>query len=120
MKLIIAGGRDFNNYELLETTLIHLLQYVDEDIEIVSGTCDGADKLGEMFAAENNHLVKRFPADWEKYGKSAGPLRNKQMAEYATHCVCFWDGQSKGTGSMIELAKRCGCNTRVIKYFKNN
>lgn len=117
-KLIIAGSRDFNDYFLLKTKLTSILQNTT-NVEIVSGGCRGADKLGENFAEEMGYSVVTFPADWNKYGKQAGYVRNKQMAEYATHCVCFWDGVSKGTKLMIELARKCKLKLRIVKYDKN-
>lgn len=117
IRLIIAGGRDFDNYHLLKHAVGGIMQRVGfKNTEIVSGTAKGADSLGEQFAKEFGILVKRFPADWDKHGKRAGYIRNEQMAQYATHCICFWDGKSKGTESMIELAKRNGLHTRVVRY----
>ena len=116
MKLIIAGGRDFYDYSLMKSKLDNILETVDEEIEIVSGTANGADKLGEQYAQEKGFPIKKFPADWDKYKKRAGYMRNKQMAEYATHCVCFWNGKSKGTAMMIDLAKEFELSLRVIKY----
>lgn len=76
------------------------------DIIIVSGGASGADAIGERYAQENGFKVEKYPADWEKYGRSAGPRRNKQMAEVSNYVICFWDKKSKGTKSMIECAKR--------------
>lgn len=118
MRLIIAGGREFNDYELLKEKLGHLLINNTDDVEIVSGKARGADSLGEKYAKEKGYLIKEFPADWNKHGKAAGYLRNKEMAEYATHCVCFWDGESKGTKHMIDLANKMGLELRIIKYNK--
>lgn len=115
MKVIIAGSRDFNNYALLKDKLSTILS-TQTDVEIVSGTANGADKLGERYAKENNLPVALFPADWDKYGKKAGYLRNKQMAEYADALVCFWDGKSKGSKLMIELATELGLKVRVVRY----
>lgn len=115
MKLIIAGGRCFNDYALLKKWVDFFLRKNTEPIEIVSGTADGADKLGEKYANENNYSIKQFPADWT-LGKKAWYLRNKQMAEYASHCICFWDGKSKGTKMMIDLCKEKNLNYRVINY----
>jgi len=117
MRLIIAGGRDFNNYELLKKKLdLILINKVGEDIEIVSGKARGADSLGERYAKEKGYSVKEFPAKWNEYGKRAGYLRNEEMALYATHCVCFWDGESKGTKHMIDLAKKQNLNLRIVRY----
>lgn len=71
--------------------------------------------LGENYAKERGYGIKRFPADWS-LGKKAGPIRNAQMADYATHCICFWDNKSRGTKSMIDLAKRKNLNLRVVSY----
>lgn len=80
------------------------------------GNCRGADKLGENYAYLYGEDAKQFPADWKNYGKSAGYIRNKQMAEYATHLIALWDGQSKGTKSMIDLAKQYGLKVRIINF----
>jgi len=118
MKLIIAGSRTFTDYQYLKKYLDIILSTVDEDIEIVSGACRGVDKLGELYAREYGYPVKLFTPDWKKNKLGAGPIRNKQMAEYATHCVCFWDGESKGTLHMINTAKNYNLTLRVIN-FKN-
>lgn len=115
MKLIIAGGRDFSDYELLTREVSKLISGVP-DVEIVSGGARGADLLGEHYAIDKGIKVKRFPADWERYGKSAGFRRNAEMAQYADSCICFWDGKSKGTSHMINLAKQGGLSVVVINY----
>lgn len=118
-KIIIAGGRDFSDYELLRSKCdLYLKNLIssNNDIEIVSGTANGADKLGEKYAMEKGFSIKRFPADWLNLGKRAGYLRNKQMAEYADFLIACWDGNSRGTGHMIDLAKANGLPVRIIKY----
>lgn len=114
IKVIVAGGRDFNDYILLRNKLDVIL--AGREVEIVSGCARGADSLGEKYAAEMGFPVAKFPADWDKDGKRAGFIRNERMAKYATHCVCFWDGVSRGTKSMIELAEKYKLPTRVIRY----
>lgn len=101
MKIIIAGGRD---YHLNENDFSKLDQLKDTISEVVSGCARGVDTAGEMWAKKNNIPVKKFPADWEKFGKSAGYRRNQQMAEYADAVVLFPGG--KGTGHMYDIAKR--------------
>lgn len=86
-----------------------------EETQIVSGTCKGADKLGERIAYFGGYDVKQFPADWKTHGKKAGYIRNKEMADYGTHLVAIWDGESKGTKLMIDLAKEKGLPVRIIK-----
>ena len=114
-KVIVAGGRDFTDYALLESALQHLLSK-KSDVEIVSGVARGADSLALQFAAKNNLPVKIFPANWDLYGKSAGFIRNKEMAGYADACVCFWDGKSKGTADMIRLSGLYKLQLRIIRY----
>ena len=118
-RIIIAGSRNFNNYSLLTSAMYNLL--VNEmisgvEVEIVSGTAKGADQLGERFAKDHNYPIKKFPADWNTHGKKAGYLRNKQMAEYADMLVAFWDGESKGTKNMIDLAEKNGLIVEVVRF----
>jgi hypothetical protein len=117
LRVVIAGSRDFNHYPLLQEKLDFFLQhYPTTEIEIVSGTARGADRLGERYAQERGISLRKFPADWDRFGKKAGYLRNKQMAEYATHALLFWDGKSPGTKMMIELCQTYQLNYRII-YF---
>jgi len=113
-KLIIAGSRDFDDYSLLHKTMF--FYYNIECLEIVCGGARGADRLGEMFAKDLKLPIKYFPANWNKYGKSAGYVRNKQMGEYADLAIVFWDGQSKGTQHMINIMHELHKPVRIIKY----
>jgi hypothetical protein len=117
MKLIIAGGRDFEDFNLLDTVFnaYYSANYL-EDIEIISGTANGADKLGEQLADKYNLKVHRFPADWDKYGKAAGYRRNSEMADEGTHLLAFWDKRSKGTKHMINLATKKDLHVFVVNY----
>jgi len=116
MEIIIAGSRSFTDYSFLKRKLTHLFsRYNPHDIIIVSGTARGADQLGERYAAEHGMRVTRFPADWDRYGKSAGYKRNAAMAQFADGLVAFWDGRSRGTGHMIDLAREHGLRVRVVK-----
>lgn len=115
MKLIIAGGRDFLDYNRLEYVLGKLLVNSRPDA-IVCGMAKGADALGRSWALNNGIDVIEMPADWDTYGKGAGYIRNKEMAKIATHCICFWDGKSRGTKHMIDLAKEFNLNLRVVNY----
>ena len=101
MKTIIAGCRDFTDYNLLKSKV----DYYRKDnaiTEVVCGGATGADALGENYAVQNGIPVKGFPADWNKHGKAAGPIRNRQMAEYADCLIAVWDGKSRGTKNMID------------------
>ncbi len=115
MKVIIAGGRFFKNYPLLEEKCDKILKN-QKNVVIVSGLAKGADLLGVRYARRRGFEVKPFPADWGKYGLGAGPIRNKEMAEYADALIVFWDGESKGTLSMIRNAAKYKLKTRVIRY----
>ncbi len=114
-KVIIAGGRTFNDYVLLCKICDFMLQN-KTNIEIVSGTANGADKLGERYAAERGYLLKQMPADWDKYGKAGGYKRNAEMAKYGNALIAFWDENSKGTKHMIDLAKTAGLLVKIQKY----
>jgi hypothetical protein len=117
LKVIIAGSRGFNYYELLERLLdMYLQRYSPEQIEIVSGGARGADRLGERYARSRGMALKVMPADWNTYGRSAGYRRNEEMAQYATHCIVFWDGASRGTGHMIDLANQYNLALRIVRY----
>ncbi len=115
MKVIIAGGRTFDDYELLCQHCDKALSRQNE-VEIVSGTANGADKLGEKYANNKGYQLKQFPADWDTYGKSAGYKRNEEMAKYADALIAFWDGESKGTKHMIDLAKRYDLKVKVVTF----
>lgn len=116
-KVIVAGGRDFNDYKLLKKHLDHALRNrIGEGITIVSGAARGADSLGEKYAKENSYEIDSHPADWERYGKSAGYIRNKEMAQTADALMAFWDGKSRGTKHMIDLAEKEGLKVIVVKY----
>ena len=115
MKVIIAGGRKFDDYKILKREVLFIMDNLDIS-EIVSGVANGADKLGERFANEFGIPIKRFPANWQKLGRSAGYKRNAEMAAYADALIAFWDGKSKGTKHMIDLAKNKNLKVTVITY----
>lgn len=108
-RVVIAGCRDYNNYEEAKRFIDYCISDIRKDytVIIVSGGAQGADALGERYARENNFKIERYIAEWDKYGKSAGPKRNKKMAEISDFVICFWDEKSRGTKSMIEYSKKC-------------
>lgn len=111
-KIAVVGSRSFDNYLLLRN---YLLNYFHPFI-LISGGAQGADSLAESFA-DNKHLKKNiYRAEWDKYGKSAGPIRNKKMVEDADIIVAFWDGESKGTKMTIDYAKEKGKPVYVVMY----
>lgn len=102
MKAIIAGSRECTNKEQIFAILDEMLKSFDIT-EVVCGMARGVDLIGKEWADLKGITVKKFPAEWDKYGRSAGPIRNKQMADYADGLFTFWDGDSRGTKNMIEL-----------------
>ena len=121
-RIIIAGGRDFNDYNLLKEKIDNIIsdKRKTHQIYIVSGKARGADSLGEKYANENGLNIMEFPADWDKHGKSAGYKRNLEMAENADALIAFWDGESRGTKHMIDIAKEKNLLTRIIRYDERN
>ncbi len=116
-RVVIAGCRDYDNYREAKAYIDFCICNLRQNYElvIVSGHCRGADMLGEKNAQENQFPIEYCPAEWEKYGKYAGPKRNEKMAEIGDYVICFWDGKSRGTKSMIEVAKRMGKPVKIKK-----
>lgn len=133
-KVIIAGGRDFNDYQTLCETMRTLFS---EPVIIVSGCAAGADALGERYAQEHELMVEKHPADWTNlnaepcriqynsrgaYNGLAGYNRNREMLQSVlenpdTGClVAFWDGKSAGTRNMITIAKQAGLPVHILEY----
>ena len=112
VKLIIAGTRHFQDYG----KLCEVLNMIPTPSSIISGKARGADSLGELYAHDNNISVIECPANWDKYGKRAGYLRNEEMAKIADACIVFWDGESRGSKHMIEISKEHGLDTWVFMY----
>lgn len=116
-RVIIAGCRDFADYELLKEKCDFYLQNKEkEDIVIVSGHASGADALGERYAQERGLQLETYPADWKAHGRAAGPIRNENMARVANALIAFWDGKSRGTKNMIETARKYNLKVAVVRY----
>lgn len=130
MNVIIAGSRDFEDYEKLSEFCDQVLEPYD-DIVIFSGKAPGADRMGEKYAKEKGFELREFPAPWNDingkpkeqiginkmgyfYWKFAGFHRNLEMAQEGDMLIAFWDGKSKGTRHMINTAKKC--NVEVVEY----
>ena len=105
IKLAIVGSRTFNDYNKLSESIRQ--NFDVNNIEcIVSGGARGADSLGAQFARDNNIELVEHKADWKKFGKSAGFIRNHDIIKSCTDCIAFWDGQSHGTKHDIELCEQ--------------
>ena len=132
LRLIIAGSRDFDDFPKLMNSSMEILTEISKKrddldrIRIISGTARGADKLGEQYAKIAGYELSKFPADWDGLGKRAGYVRNAEMAKFAVEddnygvLIAFWDGKSRGTKHMIDLAKRYGLEVHVVNYKENN
>ena len=118
MKTIIAGSRDITRYIARKCIVQAVEDSGFEITEVVSGGARGVDHMGEMYAYVHCLDWKIFPADWNQYGRSAGMIRNKQMADYADALIAIWDGKSKGTKGMIDIAKRKGLKVFVYEVWK--
>ena len=123
LRVIVAGTRTFTDQQLLYSTLDSILADYPEDkykIIIISGCAKGADSIAIQYAKDHDYEIKKFPAEWDKLGKSAGVRRNLQMAQYASDIyhqgllVAFWNGESPGTKNMIEVAKRYNLPVQIV------
>ena len=119
-RVIIAGGRDFNDYEYMSTKLNELFKdpntFNNKTIKVISGMAKGADFLAIRYADENKLTKILFPANWKVYPRIAGFLRNNDMLSIATHLIAFWDRKSNGTKHMIEIAQMKGIPVWVFEY----
>lgn len=118
--IIIAGGRNFNDYMLLKAKCDYYLSKLIQagyTIEIISGHARGADQLGERYAKEKGYKIITYIPNWE-IGKRAGYIRNENMAKHETSyaLIAFWDKKSRGTKHMIGLAKEYGLHVKVVNY----
>jgi len=115
MKVIIAGSRGVTDYGIIALA-VYNAEIIGIDItEVVSGTAAGVDRLGEQYALAHDIKIKKFPANWNKYNKQAGYIRNKEMAEYADASIIIWDGKSKGTKHMINLSEEYKLLNYLVK-----
>ena len=118
MILLVAGSRDFQDFDLLEEKLE---PYKNDIEEIVSGMANGADKLGVKYSVKHMIPLREFPAQWDLHGRRAGMLRNIEMAQYLNQqdgamAMVFWDGGSRGTENMISLLKKYNIKHEVVRY----
>ena len=108
VKIVIGGCRNYSDYSafciFVDECLVEL--GLEAEVTIVSGHCSGVDEMAERYAAERGFPVIVCPAEWAKYGRAAGPVRNRQMVEQSDAVIAFWDQTSKGTQSLIRYAKQ--------------
>lgn len=120
MKIIIAGTRTFNDYDLLKREVMRFMSEFFQTVyvgnSIIVGGANGADTLGVKFSKEYELPLDVFQANWGLHGKAAGPIRNEAMAKEADACIVFWDGKSRGSKNMIDNAIKYGLILRVVNY----
>ena len=110
MKTAIIGSRQITDYDLLKQATKGL-----PITAVISGGAAGVDKMAEIYAKENSLPLTIIPANWVKYGKSAGMVRNAEIVKNADQIIALWDGQSHGTAATIEMAKKAKKKLKVIK-----
>lgn len=116
IRVCIAGGRDFDDYQLARQILDKCFFSISVNVHIVSGGARGADSLGIRYAREHGLPLKIYRADWQKFGKRAGMLRNAEMAKNSECLIAFWDGQSHGTDMMVRTMAKLKKNLVVFDY----
>ena len=117
MKIIIAGPRNYTNKEFVFSHLDNILilyEGVYDEIEIVEGGAKGVDSFAKEYAQKKGYRHKQFVADWEKQGRAAGTIRNKEMAEYGDVLIAFYNG-SPGTSNMIKNALEKKLNIHIVQ-----
>ena len=114
MNIAIVGSRWYAEYDTIKE---YILSKIDiKEVEcVISGGANGVDRMAEKFAKEFKIKTKIFLPDWNKHGKAAGPIRNKDIVENSDIVFAFWDGQSRGTKKSIELAEKIGKKLYIYK-----
>ena len=122
MRVIISGGRTYDNYEYFCEKMDEILKpYIDDyDIEIITGYAVGVDRMGDKYAMTHGHTSHVIPALWNKYGENAGHIRNMEMGNFAKRTtmnllVAFWNGKSRGTKDMIDYAKKIMIPVKIVE-----
>lgn len=116
--VLVSGKRDFTDYEKFKRVMDRALSHIEEDITIVEGGARGTDFLAKTYATEKGYSLKEFPADWDKYGKAAGPMRNMEMVKFLEKMphkegIFFWDWKSRGTMDCLRKAEKAGIICKV-------
>ena len=112
-RVIVAGSRKWVNHEFVEAYLkVYLAQFAE--VTIITGMAMGPDRFAYEYALKHDIPYEEYPAAWDNHGKSAGSIRNTSMALAGTHLIVFWDGVSKGTKNMIDIATKRGLDVTVI------
>lgn len=116
MRVIIAGTRSFNNPDMLAAAMDRFAELYGPVDVVISGGARGADTLGERWAQKRGIHIVRMPADWPRYGRAAGAIRNGEMVAQADGLVAFWDGASRGTADVMRQAREKHLHVLVWQY----
>lgn len=116
MRILVCGSRNWKNVRLIEDSLSEI-QPDDEPVTIIDGTARGVDSIANSIAVQKGYYTERYPAQWDKFGKAAGMIRNRQMLIEGKPdlVLAFWDGISRGTKNMIELAETARVPVKIIR-----
>lgn len=115
-RLIVAGSRGYTDQPWVNEVLDFVLAKLTREgkiMTVISGHARGPDQFGEEWAKAKGVPLEIYPAQWTKYDKQAGLIRNEQMAQIADGLIAFWDGQSHGTRHMIDEATKRNLPTMV-------
>jgi hypothetical protein len=112
MRILVCGGRDFDDYACLADALSNLPVRPDT---IIHGGARGADALAAIWAKARHVAVEEYPADWRTHGHAAGPLRNRRMLEEGRPDVVVAFPGGKGTRDMMRQARAAGVQVIEVK-----
>lgn len=115
MRILVCGGRDFDNFFLVDQILD---EYLEQRPHIIQGGAKGADTNAKDYAEMNNLVCTTYPALWNKYKNAAGPIRNQQMLDEGKPDLVVAFPGGKGTADMVKRARKAGVPVREIQYDK--
>lgn len=119
INVMICGSRTITDSDWVFNQAEEYLREIYQEtnqvcFRIIEGGARGVDQIAEAFAVSHNCACKEYPADWNKYGRAAGPIRNEQMVKDCDYCLILWDGSSRGTKNDIDLCERYGKKHKVV------
>ena len=111
MKVAIVGSRGYSNLD----EVVRYVAQLPRDTIVITGGAEGVDLTAERAARELSIDVDVYLADWDRYGKAAGPIRNQKIVDECDRLVAFYDGTSPGTKNVISLASKAGKLDKVFR-----
>lgn len=116
MRVLVCGGREFSNKELIFKTLDAVKRKYPEELLIIHGAASGADLFAEAWAKDRQVPYLGIPAEWLKYGRKAGPIRNKYMADNCNLDACVAFAGGNGTKDMLERVRKLGIEPWLVGW----